>query len=305
MTRAARRIVLIVLASLAALALFVYFRPLTVYALGRGLYLRAIGMQSRSVQVGRHRIHYYTAGEGPPLVMVHGVASRAADGALLYRALTRHHRVYAPDLLGYGDSDQPRDSDYSVATQTEMIRGFLDAVGLRETDLMGVSLGGWIALKLAAEHPERVRRLVLVSSAGVGFATSMRETSFSPSNLAELRASLDRQTDRAHLIPEFVLRDVLRHSKAKAWIVRRSMKSALSGRDLLDGKLHRVRMPVLLIWGTNDRIIPFAVAAKMQREIPHAQLVPLEGCGHLAIVECRREALPAIVRFLVVSKLSS
>lgn len=293
-----KRAIAIAVAVLLALALFFYVRPLTVYALGRGLYLRAIGMQSQSVQVGRHRIHYYTAGEGPPLVMVHGVASRAADAALLYPTLTRNHRVYAPDLLGYGDSEQPRDSDYSVATQAEMIRGFMDAVGVRDADLMGTSLGGWIALKLAAEHPERVRRLVLVSSAGVGFETSLREASFSPTNLAELRASLERQTDNAHLVPEFVLRDVLRHSKAKAWIVRRSMRSALSGRDLLDGKLHRVRMPVLLVWGTKDRIIPFAVAAKMQREIPHAQLVPLEGCGHLAIVECRAGALPAIVRFL-------
>lgn len=290
---------------LAAVALFVlafavvfYLRPLAVYSLGRALYLRAIGMRSAFVQAGGHRIHYYVGGEGPPLVVVHGIASRAADGAPLFRSLKREHRLYALDLLGYGDSDKPRDASYSVAMQADVVRGFLDALHLRRPDVMGISLGGWISLKLAAAHPERVRRLVLVSSAGLEFPTTLRETSFSPADLDELRAILALQTDRAKYAPSFVLRDFLRASREKRWIVRRSMREALSGRDLLDHKLQRVRMPVLLVWGTSDRIIPFSVAAAMQRELPQARLVALPGCGHLAIIECREDALPPVEAFL-------
>ncbi|HEX6099427.1 MAG TPA: alpha/beta fold hydrolase [Thermoanaerobaculia bacterium] len=276
-----------------AALLFVYLRPLTVAFAMRDLYLRAIGMRSSFVRVGPHHIHYFdSGGDGPPLVMVHGVASRAADAAPLYRALSRTHRVYALDLLGYGDSDRPRDSDYSVRTQAAVVRGFMDALGIAQADLIGVSMGGWVALMVAAEEPRRVRSLVLVSSAGVAFPTTLHTSSFSPRNLEELRASIALQTDRR--IPEFILRDLLRRSRGKAWVVRRSMSSMLTRRDLLDGRLSRVRMPVLLVWGTRDRIVPVSVAAALQRELPHARLVRLEGCGHLAIIECRAAALQAI-----------
>jgi pimeloyl-ACP methyl ester carboxylesterase len=277
---------------------FVYFRPLTIFFAAREAYLLAIGAEEGFARVGAHRIHYYVIGEGPPLLLVHGVASRAADAAPLFSTLAKKHRVYAPDLLGYGESDRPRDSDYSVATQTDVIRDFMDAMRLREADVIGMSMGGWTTLKLAAEHPERVKRLVLVSSAGVDFATTLDERAFSPETMDELRASFARQSDRAAKLPDFILRDFLRRGRDRQWIVRRSMASMLTRRDLLDRKLQRVRMPVLLVWGTDDKIVPFSVAASMQREMPQAHIVPLHGCGHLAIIECRGKALPEIVRFL-------
>lgn len=286
----------VVAAAAIAGGFFVFVRPLTVYFAARSVYLRAIGMRSDFVRVGEHRVHYFVGGEGPPLVVVHGVASRAADLAPIYSALLRKHRVYAPDLLGYGQSDQPPDADYSVAMQAEAVRGFMDAMGIRDADVMGVSMGGWIALKVAADHPERVRRLALVSSAGVGFPTTLHERSFSAQTLEELRASLALQTDRT--VPTFILRDLLRRSRMRAWVVRRSMASMLTQRDLLDGKLQRVTMPALLVWGTRDRIVPISVAAALQRELPQARMVRLDGCGHLAIVECRAAALTAIGKFL-------
>jgi len=272
---------------LAALAAFVYFRPLTVYFAARKAYLFAIGARGHDVQVGPHRMRYLVAGNGPPLVLVHGVAMRAEDWAPILRTFTKSHRVYAPDLLGYVGSD------HSIRTQAEVVRGFLDAMQLQQPDMLGVSMGGWITLKLAAEHPQRVRKLVLVSSAGFAFKTSLNELSFSARNLDELRASLAMQSDRARLLPTFVLRDFLRHSKMKAPLVRASMRAALSGRDLMNRKLQRVTMPVLLVWGTSDRIVPFQLAAEMQKELPQAKLVALEGCGHLAIIECRRAATEA------------
>jgi pimeloyl-ACP methyl ester carboxylesterase len=182
--------------ALLAFVAFAYLRPLTIYFAVRDLYLRTIAEEG-FVRVGAHRIHYYALGDGPPLLLVHGVASRAADAAPLFRSLARTHRVYAPDLLGYGHSDQPRDSDYSVATQAEILRGFMDAMRLQQTDVLGMSMGGWITLKIAAEHPERVKRLVLVSSAGVDFPSTLDERGFSPETMDELRASFARQSDRA------------------------------------------------------------------------------------------------------------
>ena len=273
-------------AALIACALFVYLRPLSIYMGVRKIYLHAIGVDGGFVRAGGHRIHYLVGGEGPPLLLVHGVAMRAEDWSPVLRRLMRTHRVYAPNLLGYGESDKPRDADYSVRTQAVLVRDFLDAMKLRDADVMGVSLGGWVALDFAAEHPERVRRLVLVSSAGLRHKTTLTERAFSANNLDELRASLAKQSDNAGVIPTFVLRDLLRGSKQRAWIVRAQMRSALAGRDLMDGKLARVRMPVLLVSGTNDKIVPFDVSKNLQKELPQARLVPLAGCGHLALFEC-------------------
>ncbi len=289
----------VLLVAALALAAAIYFRPLSIAFAARSVYIRAIGMESAFTQIGPHRIHYFVGGEGPPLVLVHGVAMRAEDWAPLLRVLMQRHRVYAPDLLGYGESDKPRDADYSVATQAEIVRGFLDAMRLEKPDVAGVSMGGWVALKLASEHPQRVQRLVLLSSAGLGFQSTLKETSFSATTVEEQRASFALQTERARLLPEFVIRDFLRRSRDKSWIVRTSMRSMLARRDLLlDGKLQRVRMPVLIVSGTADLIVPYDVAIRLQREMPHARLVPLEGCGHLAAFECSNDALRAMREFL-------
>jgi pimeloyl-ACP methyl ester carboxylesterase len=288
----------IALAVLLLFAAFAWFRPMSIYFAARSVYLTAIGARGHDVQVGPHKIHYLVKGDGPPLVVVHGVAMRSHDWAPLYRTLARTHRVYALDLLGYGDSDKPKNAEYSVATQAEIVRGFMDAMELKQADVAGVSMGGWVALKFAAEHPERVRRLVLVSSGGFAFKTTLDERAFSAQNISELRASLLLQSDRANLLPRFVLRDFLRLSKEKAWVVRSAMRSMLEGREVLNGKVQRVTMPVLLVWGTADRIVPFSVAAAMQKEMPQATVVPLKDCGHLAMIECRSEALPAMARFL-------
>lgn len=294
-----RRNALVLLAVVAALAAAIYFRPLSIAFAARRVYIAAIGMESAFTQVGSHRVHYFVGGKGPPLVLVHGVAMRAEDWAPLLRELKQRHRVYAPDLLGYGESDKPREADYSVATQAELVRGFMDAMGLGKPDVAGVSMGGWIALKLASEHPARVQRLVLLSSAGLGFESTLKENSFSATTVEEQRASFALQTERARLLPDFILRDFLRRSKDKAWIVRASMRSMLTRRDLLlDGKLQRTRMPVLIVAGTADLIVPYDVAVRLQRELPQAQLVPLNGCGHLAAFECSDEALRAMRAFL-------
>lgn len=278
-------------------ALFVWFRPLTVFFGARKIYLYAIGMRGDAVQLGPHRIAYITGGDGPPLVLVHGVAMRGDDWAPLLRELKRRHRVYAIDLLGYGNSDKPDPGDYSIARQSEIVRQFLDAKQLAAADVVGVSMGGWIAAKLAAEHPQRVRRLVLVSSAGFTYPTKLGESSFSPMTLEQLRESLRMQTDQAERLPDFVARDFLRRSRQKSRVVKASMKAMLTGSDVIDGKLQPVTMPVLILWGDRDRIIPFEVGQRMHRQLPHARFVRLEGCGHLALIECRERVLPALAAF--------
>jgi pimeloyl-ACP methyl ester carboxylesterase len=292
------RIAVSLIAAVMALVAVAWLRPMLLLSAVRQAKLWRMGVEEDVVRVGRYRIRYLTVGEGPPLVLVPGLAMRAEDWSPLLSDLATGNRVYALDLLGYGDSDRPVDAEYSVREQAEILRGFLDATSLRAPTVLGVSMGGWIALHLAAEHPQYVGRLVLVSSSGFDFPTEIEEGTFAPDTVEELRTMVAMQTNRPFDVPDFIVRDLLRQANDMAWVIRRATKSILTRRDILEGRLANVRMPVLLVTGTADRIVPHEVALRMQREMPHAQLVLLEGCGHQAILSCRAEALPAIHRFL-------
>jgi len=274
-----------------------YLRPLTVFGAIRRVWLTVHGFRGRETRVGNWRIHYYTGGDGPPVLLIHGLASRGEDWSGLFPTLASHHRIYAIDLLGYGGSDRPH-VDYSIALETEVVRGFLDALHIRQADVAGVSMGGWIALKLAADHPERVRKLVLIDSAGFEFPTPLTPDSFTPRDLEGMQKLVDLQTARAPHVPAFVLRDLLRVNREHAWILRVQLASMLTRRDIMEGRVARVTMPALLLWGTRDLLIPYSVGVRMQHALPNARLVPLNGCGHLAIIDCKETAWPEMEKFL-------
>ena len=281
------------------IVLFVYARPLTItHAFAHILLLRA-GMHAQYVEVGNHRLRYFAGGDGPPLILLHGLGSSSEDWSLVVRELARGHRVYAPDLLGWGGSDKPRDGDYSIAAQTELVRGFMDALRLQRADVGGVSMGGWIALRLAALHPERVRRLVLIDSVGLDFPTTLNESSFAPQTIDDARHLLWLQSDNFAKLPDFVVEDFLRRARRESWLLRASMRAMLTRRDVMDGKLQRVTMPVLLVWGTADRLAPPSLVARFREQLPQSRVVLLPGCGHLAVIECRAKAIPAIADFLL------
>jgi len=123
--------------------------------------LRLHGVHSEFVTVNGYKMHYLVGGSGRPLLLVHGLGSRGADWAnLIPQLIDGGHRVYALDLLGYGLSSQPRDGRYSIADQAVMVEGFLDSQHLPQVDLAGWSMGGWIAMRVALQQPERIRRLV-------------------------------------------------------------------------------------------------------------------------------------------------
>lgn len=285
-------IIFVIILSLIAM---VYWRPVdSIHTFQSGL-LKLGGIKSRYAHVGPYRIHYLVGGDGPPLLLLHGHPSQALEWGPILPQLTRANHVIAIDFLGYGESDAP-DIDYSIATQTDMAKGFLDVMGIAQTDVLGFSMGGWVALKLAADHPERVRRLVLVDSGGLKFAAPVTAESYVPKTLDEFRELEKLQSDQR--LPDFVACDVMRFLQEKASVFRRVGISVFTFRDALDGKLMNVRMPVLVIWGKADRLIPYEVALRLQRELPQARLVGLEGCSHLVLWECRDRALPEVLSFL-------
>ena len=284
-------------AVLAAAGLFYYLRPLTVLNAARDVVLWSRGVESGYVTVDGHRLHYLAQGQGPPLVILIGLASEAADASPLMNAFAPHRRVYVLDYLGSGRSDRPP-ADYGVALHARHAAGFLDAKGLKGADLLGVSLGGWVALTVAADRPDLARRVVAASSGGLDFETTLTRDTFAPRSLAELDRVLALQTVKPVRPPRHVARDLLRRWQAQNPVVRQTMASMLTRRDVLDRRLGEIRQPVLVIWGDQDRVIPAAVGRRLASGLPRAEYAELRGCGHLAVLECKDAFVSRALAFL-------
>lgn len=306
-----RRLTLVGLVMLLTLllggALLVYFEPFWLIERMTDVYLLQNGVHHRELLVDGHRIHYLEAAPREhgraekPIVLVHGLGARASDWAALTPTLARHgYHVYALDLLGYGRSDKPFHGDTSLATEERIVSGFIDALHLQHPDVGGWSMGGWIAAKLALDEPKKVRRLLLFDSAGMYMALDFPMTLFTPSTPAEFDELVDRIEPDKHFVhmPSFAVPGLLRNFQRNSWYVNSSLSSMLDGREILDFRLHRLKMPVLLVWGIEDKLTPVVGAERIHALVPQSVLVELPGCGHLAIAECAGTAMPPVIRFL-------
>jgi pimeloyl-ACP methyl ester carboxylesterase len=267
------------------------------------MYARAClaGVESRSVTVAGMRLHYNAEGPaaGPVVVLVHGLGGRAEDWRDLAPYLAKAgFRVYMPDLPGYGRSEQPADFSYSVRDEAEAVVGFLDALGLKQVDLGGWSMGGGIAQHLAFKHPERVRRLMLFDAAGIKETPAWDTRLFTPTSAEELDQLDALLMPHPPKIPGFVVRDILRISKRNAWVIHRAMATMLTGNDATDAMLPQLKMPVLIVWGGEDRIFAVKDGEKMQSLVPQSELEVFPGCGHLAPGQCTAQIGPKVAEFL-------
>lgn len=288
---------LVVLLLVLAFATYASLRPLSVLrAVGRATLLTG-GIHSHYAQVGGYRVHYYEGGEGPPLVFVHGLGAESLNWVPAMLDLRHQFHVYAIDLLGHGDTQKP-DITYSIEQQSEMLRQFLATQNIKSADLVGVSMGGWVVLKLAIEHPEVVSRLVVADSAGLKFQTNINVKSFLPATPDEFAAFMAMLTPRHYHVPYPVERDFLHQVAEHAWITRRIFDSFLTYQDVLDGKLAGIKAPVLVIWGKEENLIPMSVGEQMKQQLPNSSLLICADSGHLAVYECWNKLEPDVAAFL-------
>jgi pimeloyl-ACP methyl ester carboxylesterase len=286
---------------LVAVGISFWARPVSFY--NEAVYLHECysGVESSNVQVAGHRVHYLAEGPaaGPVVVLVHGLGGHSEQWLNLSAYLVKAgYRVYIPDLPGYGRSEKPADFSYSVHDEAEAVVGFFDALGLKQVDLGGWSMGGGIVQHVAFRHPERVRRLMLFASIGIKQAPTFDVRLFTPSTpaeLAQLNALLMPNPPKA---PDFVARDLLRISQERAWVIQRALDSMSTGQDATDSLLPQLKMPVLIVWGDKDRIIPLNQGETMHRLVPQSELDVITGCGHLAPVQCSAQIGPKVVEFL-------
>lgn len=263
-----------------------------------------------------HRVAFRLKGQGDTLLMIHGIAGDSRTWDEPMNRLAGSYRVLAPDLPGHGESEKPR-GDYSLGAHACFLRDLLRSLGIARATVVGHSLGGGIAMQLAYQHPECVDRMVLVASGGLGPDVSALLRLLSLPG-AELVLSL--------LVPQFVLE---RGNAVRAWLRDRGVRAPrfaemwqayasladmesrkafmrelrsvvdhegqiVSARD----RLHLAELPVLIVWGDRDPIIPVAHGRSAHEAIRGSRLEIFEGAQHFPHAEQPDRFAEAVAEFL-------
>ncbi len=252
---------------------------------------------------GGARLHYLTCGEGEPLLLLHGRGAAAAGFTPVLAALAAQRRVIALDLPGWGLSDKPmftgRTAQDALRVWMDGALALLDHLGLEQVDLLGHSMGGFTALGLALEHPERVRSLLLADSGGLGREVAFDVRLFFWLMPERLYPRLGRNFMARIMALDSPKQAIARDEAFEfAWQVGTQRGVISSGGrafnawvdlfgvhlDLLD-RLRTLQMPTLLLWGERDRVTPYAHALHARKFIRQGRLVVFTGCGHAPYAE--------------------
>ncbi|HLM33226.1 MAG TPA: alpha/beta fold hydrolase [Gaiellaceae bacterium] len=247
-----------------------------------------------------HRVTYRTAGDGPPVVLIHGVTGNSKQWDRVAPLLAERHTVIAPDLLGHGHSAKPR-GDYSLGAYAASIRDLLIALGHRRATIVGHSLGGGVAMQFSYEYPVFCERLALVSSGGLGpevhpllRAATLPGSEFVLPLISHARvAAVGRRV--GGVLASFGLRtgpDLSEMARGYATLSDREARQAFlhTLRAVIDPRGQRVDatdrlylarlMPTLIVWGRRDPLIPVHHADIAHRGMPGSRLEILDDVGH-------------------------
>ena len=269
---------------------------------------------SRFADVDGLRVHYQEAGDSaaPVIMLIHGFLSSTFVWSKVFLEIAAAgYRVIAPDLLGYGYSDKPRDFDYTIESQSRMIARLLKRLEIERAILIGSSFGGAIAATVALNQPERVEKLALVGAVSNNDPTRypiMRLVRspligdvVSPllaSSRRLLRSRMKRVYDRHKLkLDEFRIdaRFIPLRAAATHRAIIRTVRNWDAERVQRDA--HLITQPTLLLWGDNDPDVPLRYGEELLQRIPHSRLIVFRECGHHPQEEYPETFTEAVLKF--------
>jgi pimeloyl-ACP methyl ester carboxylesterase len=259
-----------------------------------------VALERHELQLHGHRVSYCTAGSGPALLLLHGIANSSETWERAAALLCEHFTVIAPDLLGHGRSVTPR-GDYSLGAHASGARDIANALGHERVTVVGHSLGGGIAMQYAYQFPERTERLVLVSSGGLGRevhgllrAAALPGADFvlpaiTSRPLVGLGRGIGGLLDRVGLAPGgdigvlargFASLDNAGSRQAFLHTVRAVIEPGGQRVNAGDRLALAARLPTLIVWGERDTIIPLSHGADAHAAMPGSRFEVLPG-GHM------------------------
>lgn len=268
------------------------------------------------IKVGQINTRFWALGDaGPKVVLIHGIGGSVEAWRFNIEALAQHHRVYALDMVGSGQTDKPSVA-YSFSFLAQFVNDFLETQNINQTTLIGHSLGGGVTLQFAIQFPEKVEKLVLVNSAGLGKDAHLMlrlptlpligEWLSRPSRKGTAQVLKESVYDPAFVtdeLVEFSYQRAAQPGAQQSFLSTVRTLGSLRGlrNDVLSSivdNLNIVTAPTLIIWGQQDRILPVAHAHVAEEKIANARLHIFDRCGHCPAEECPEAFNALVLEFL-------
>lgn len=304
-------IILYILGAIVLAALVGYFVfPKAVYGLMTAMIRLRGGMRQKSIQVGDDIWPYLEGGrgDGVPVVLLHGFGGDKDNWSIYAPHITKHHRLVAPDLPGFGENDRSLDRDYDVPTQAHRLNAFLDALNITKCHIGGNSMGGFIALQFALEYPDKIASLTLFNNAGVvgpdkselQIAAEKGENALALNSLADVDRLMAFVSYEPVPMPKNFKKLFLAEAHAHKDVLDKIFwQIAGSGiNDPLNDRLGEVAAPSLIVWGRHDKLIDVSCVAVLDQGIKHSEAVILEETGHIPMIEKPKDTASFHLAFL-------
>ena len=266
-------------------------------------------LERKTIQVGDHEITYLEGGQGPTIVMLHGITADSGNWTRFARYYTSNYHVVIPDLPGFGDSTRIPTASYGIPAQTERVHAFMQALGVQQFHLVGNSMGGYIGAYYAAQYPDAVLSLGLFDAAGVeapqqsAFMQDLyagRPNQMLPTDREDYRRVLKLVMQDPPYIPGFAI-DVLADKAIQYREFNRKVFAELQQQNLdLAPYLPKIKAPTLLLWGENDQVLDPSAIPVFQRYLTASKTTVsiLPGVGHLPMLEQPGETAKRYSAFL-------
>jgi len=263
----------------------------------------------RFLQVGTIRVACFDRGRGDVLLLIHGMFGDHLDWEPVLEPLARQHRVVAPDLPGFGDSDKP-DCQYTGELFTNALESLLSKLEIPRATVVGNSYGGILAQLFTLRYPEKVERLILVGSGGFRERTEGEKASARERLSEEVIRGMTPEVVREIFAPVFARQSPARERylekqirklaqpdyPAYARALAQNVRLALNLYTL--DRLAEIRVPVLLLWGELDRPVPLAEAQLALPQLQQGRMEVLAGSGHAPQLDDPAAFVEAVQRFL-------
>ena len=260
-------------------------------------------MEEKFLHINESEIRYLESGNSKKtLVLIHGLGASAERWDKVIPLFAKHFRVIIPDLIGFGHSDKPL-ADYTLDFFSSFLEKFFDAVNIQHPILIGSSLCGQIAAEYAAEHPQNVDKLILVSPSGVMkkstpaldayIMAALYPNEQNAKNAFELMESSGKHIDEK-IVNGFIERMKLPNAKLAFMSTLLGLKNA----KVITTKLQSLITPTLIIWGANDPVIPIKNADEFVASIKDCRFLRMDNCGHTPYVQDPKTFATHVLEFL-------
>jgi 2-hydroxy-6-oxonona-2,4-dienedioate hydrolase len=261
-------------------------------------------VEEKFLQVDRHKIRYLESGTSEKtLVLIHGLGASSERWTHVIPLFSEHFRVVIPDLVGFGKSDKPA-TDYTINFFVDFLEKFFTALEIKHPSIIGSSLGGQISAEYASTHSKDIDKLVLVSPSGIMKQSTPALDAYImaamyPNTISAKRAFELMEGSGKHVADEIVAEFVERMRMPNAKLAFMSTILGLKNSESITVKLQSISSSTLLIWGTDDPVIPIEHSEGFVSAIQNCEFYRMNGCGHTPYVQDPQTFATKVLEFLV------